>query len=292
MKNLMMLIGVSAVIAGANCDSYSFEEQGGLLVIETENLDYQDDWIWVDTIADYTGSGYIQWEGVQNYNTVQNGIIDFNIKINTPGTYTFLHHVAIADLSEGTTEHNDSWLKIEADDFYATRDSNQVTPRPQCEADALRDCPEGRSDQGYFKMYGGNSTWKWTGNTFDGSAHQVYARFDQAGVYPMSIAARSSYQANDRMVLFHENVTRAEATDLSQPETPCQSTSSLLTQESKHQIQMTHHNIHNPLELEIVISDLQGRTVLISQQPIVSLESYPQGVYLINTPNEQFRMIR
>lgn len=252
---LAVLLSTSSLFA--NCDDYDYEESEGVLVIETENLAYHSDWVQVDTLEGFTGVGYIQWEGVQNYNKVENGIIDFKIKINTPGTYTFLHHVAIADLSEGTTEHNDSWLKIEGDDFYADRDGALVYPRPLCETDDQKACPEGRSDQGYFKMYGGNSSWVWKGNTNDGSAHQVYATFNQAGVYNVSIAARSSYQSNDRMVLFHSSVDKKTATDLNLAETPCIATTSLVLVELPNSIQIENQVVLNPSKLQLQVVDVR-----------------------------------
>lgn len=276
---LAVLLSTSSLFA--NCDDYDYEESEGILVIETENLAYHSDWVQVDTLEGFTGVGYIQWEGVQNYNKVENGIIDFKIKINTPGTYTFLHHVAIADLSEGTTEHNDSWLKIEGDDFYADRDGALVYPRPLCETDDQKACPEGRSDQGYFKMYGGNSSWVWKGNTNDGSAHQVYATFNQAGVYNVSIAARSSYQSNDRMVLFHSSVDKKTATDLNLAETPCTATTSLIPVELPNSIQIENQVVLNPSKLELKVVDVRGQVILSSSEASVSLVGLAQGEYYL-----------
>lgn len=214
-----MITTLSTSLCWATCSPSDYEEKDSLVVIEAENLAYHSDWVNTDTILDFTGNGYIQWEGIQNYGKVENGIIDISIKINTSGTYRFMHRVAIADMSEGTTEHNDSWLKIEANDFFAEREGHIVKPNPLCTTDSTIDCPEGKSDKGYFKMYGGNSTWKWAGNTNDNSTHQIFATFDTVGTYKLSIAARSSYQAIDRMILFHIDKDTKLAQDLNQPET-------------------------------------------------------------------------
>lgn len=285
LKSILTLI-FSTSFVFANCDSYSYEESEGILLIETENLPYHSDWVQIDTIEGFSGGGYIQWEGVQNYNKVENGIIDFKIKINTPGTYTFLHHVAIADLSEGTTEHNDSWLKIEGDDFYADRQGALVYPRPLCETDDQKACPEGRSDQGYFKMYGGNSSFVWKGNTNDGTSHQVYATFNQAGIYDVSIAARSSYQAIDRMVLFHSSVDKKTATDLDLAETPCTATTSLMIVEQSSSLRVEGHVVWNPDQVQFKILDVKGQEVLTSSEASVNLEGLPKGEYFMRVEGE------
>ena len=61
----------------------------------------------------------------------------YPVQIHMPGTYRFDWRVGIAK-GNVTSEHNDSWVKIEGDAFYATRipDKSQVKPKPECQNDA------------------------------------------------------------------------------------------------------------------------------------------------------------
>ena len=97
-----------------------FAEKNGLLVIEMENLPLTESWEVARKIPGYTGSGYIQWTGNQNFNQVGRGAIRLRIKINTPGTYVFNWRVAVANGNDQTL-HNDTWLKIMGDVFYAKK---------------------------------------------------------------------------------------------------------------------------------------------------------------------------
>jgi hypothetical protein len=104
-----------------------------------------------------------------------------------------------------TTEHNDTWLKIEADAFYGQQGGGSIVCPKGLNA-AENDCsggvPEGAGSGGWFKVYSsGANNWSWVSNTSDNDAHQIYARFDAPGVYNILVSARSSSHAIDRMVL-------------------------------------------------------------------------------------------
>lgn len=205
--------------SGGDCDG--FEEKDGLLVIEMENTDFSGNWKKRTTIANYTGSGYIQWEGNQYFSNTSNGHIEIPITINNPGTYEFRMRVAIGDLSHGTTEHNDTWLKIVADNFYADRNGALIKPKPDCNNAAGYGCPEGSSLDGFFKMFGGNG-WQWQNKTSDFDDHYVHAEFNKAGTYKIIIAARSSYHAIDRIMMYNKSMTtKAKAENLANAETKC-----------------------------------------------------------------------
>lgn len=208
---------------GGTCTG--FEEKNGLLVIEMENTNFSGNWKKKTTIGSATGTGYIQWEGNQSFNNTANGRIEIPIKINTAGTYEFRWRMAVGNTEFGLTEHNDTWLKIEASNFYADKNGSLIKPKPDCNNAANYACPMGSTIDGFFKMFGGGSTWQWQNKTSDFNDHFVHATFNTPGDYKIIVAARSSSHALDRIVMYNKAMmNRATAENLSNPETNCTNT--------------------------------------------------------------------
>jgi len=187
--------------------SGAFIESDGLIVVEMESLNAPQDW---ELKSDDTGAigSYIEWADRNRLQTPGFGLISVNVVISNPGTYQFLWRNSIRD-GESTTDSNDSFLRILADNFYGFRQRGLSIVCPREQADSNR-CegrePEGSSSDGWFKVYrsGGNppNDWVWRSFTSDSDAHSIYADFDQAGVYEIQISARSRFHAIDRFVLF------------------------------------------------------------------------------------------
>jgi hypothetical protein len=200
---------------------YDYAEIDGLVVIDASSLSAPGSWQKASGIAGYTGNGYLFWTGGQFFNNASNGRINIKVLIRTPGVYRFDWRVRIGAGNENT-EHNDTWLRIQADDFYGYRSNGNtyVHPRPLCQTSAYG-CPAGSSTDGFFKIFGGNlSSWMWRAVTSDFNDHQIFARFDSPGIYTITIAARSSYHLIDRMIMYHtETVSQANAQNLQHPET-------------------------------------------------------------------------
>ena len=217
------LVPVTAASGSGDCAA-TWEEQGGLVVIEMENNTLIEDWEFRTEEANYFGEGYIQWTGNQHLNQTGNGVLYYPIQINTPGTYILDWHVGVG-LGDDGTEHNDSWVKIEADNFYAYRNqgNSSLKPKPECNNDPNYDCPNGSSTNGFFKNYGGSiDDWAWQSRTSDHEAHTIYAVFNNPGVYTVEVNARSSYHRLDRMVLYQPDlVSQNEARDDANPESIC-----------------------------------------------------------------------
>ena len=197
-----------------------WQERDGLLVVELENVDDRNGWQKATSINGATGGGFLQWTGDQSFSRAGNGSIKFPIRITKPGTYRFEWRVAV-NRGNNSTEHNDSWLKINADNFYATKSGSQLKPRPECSNTSRFDCPRGSSTDGFFKIYGGGiRSFQWAARTSDSDAHQIYADFDSPGVYEIEVNARSSYHAIDRLVMYHSSVSSSAARSLDNPESP------------------------------------------------------------------------
>ncbi|MEL6802913.1 MAG: putative collagen-binding domain-containing protein, partial [Bacteroidota bacterium] len=221
-------IDLDPASASGDCPAI-WEEQDGLVVIEMENTNLIGSWDQTAEVGNFTGEGYIQWSGNQHLNATGNGVLRYPVYISTPGTYAFDWRAGIA-FGDDNTEHNDSWLKIEADNFFATRQQNnsQVKPRPDCENDPAYDCPQGNSRNGFFKVYiNAVDGWTWRAVTSDHEPHDIYATFNNPGVYEIEVNARSSFHRIDRMVLYQTDlVNEGDAQQISNEETLCEGSSS------------------------------------------------------------------
>jgi hypothetical protein len=197
----------------------AFVESGGLVVIEAESIEslpgsWKDASIYSNTFSpnvnspdDATGSNFIVWEGGQSLGNPGNGLLTYPVEITTPGVYRFQWR---SQVGKGTnaTEHNDTWVKIESDAFYGLKSTGTVCPKGlnSAENDCTGGSPEGAGAGGWFKVYSsGANSWKWSTNTSDNDAHQIYARFDNPGTYNIFLSARSSSHIIDRMVLSHSS---------------------------------------------------------------------------------------
>ncbi len=314
-KSLLLFFGLlisSSVFTQAKMESCDFfEEENGLLVVEMENLPLSDNWEVAQNIGGYTGNGYIQWTGNQFFNQTGNGPIAFQIKINTPGTYTFNWRVAVGNGDDGTL-HNDSWLKINGDNFYAKQGGVQTTsrlkPKPQCNSDSDYACPNGSSSNGFFKIYGGQvGTFQWKAKTSDHDAHNIAAHFDTVGIYSIEINARSSYHAIDRLILWHTTEQRSvDAEKLFNPESTC--LTDIPTATHDHAPAIAFQISPNPTrsqfwvafdtpdQRQITLMNLLGQPIKIYQtaqtRQLIPTGSLVPGVYLVEVQKGMERGMR
>jgi hypothetical protein len=221
---------------GAACD---FESVDNMVVIEAESLPINEDWQVMSEFEGYTGDGYLGWAGQDHFNDPTNGVMQVDVRINTPGRYQIQWHARIGK-GDDPTEHNDTWVRFpDADDYYGLKgeDGAEIRryARPQCEDTAFIEsvesmpdvesatCPEGSTRDGWMKVYSiGATDWKWTGRTSDNDASEVMAEFGEAGVYTLEFAARSEVHLMDRIVLHEESIGQDTFGDLSLPETACE----------------------------------------------------------------------
>ncbi|GAB4118696.1 MAG: hypothetical protein Tsb0027_12280 [Wenzhouxiangellaceae bacterium] len=201
-----------------------FIEADNLLVIEMESgTPLPANWpLQNGGFPSATGAGYLRYTGSNQFNNPGVDIIEYPIIINNPGTYRLQWRSIVGNGSD-TTEHNDSWLKINADAFFAEKNGNILCPKGF--NPATNDCsggqPNGSGSAGWFKVYrsgGTASSWSWSTNTSDNDAHQIFARFDQVGQYSIQISGRSTDHVIDRLVMFQPPVSSNTATSVSNPE--------------------------------------------------------------------------
>ncbi|WP_152286205.1 hypothetical protein [Flavicella marina] len=179
-----------------------------VITVETETATLVEDWKLKTDISDYSGNGYIVWEGPAQFwkgaaNIGKAGKLTYKVNITVPGTYLFQwkSYIAKVDPNGPTSEHNDSWLKFpDADNFYGIsyKDGSVVYPA----GSGKSPIPKGESGNGFFKIYmNTGGAWSWISSTSDNDAHRVFGTFSEAKEYTIEIAARSNYHAIDSFKL-------------------------------------------------------------------------------------------
>ncbi|ARV16535.1 hypothetical protein [Polaribacter sp. SA4-12] len=177
-----------------------------VIEIDAAMVTLTDDWKIKKDIADYTGDGYVVWEGPgQTWKgTVgEKGQLTYKVTIPKAGTYLFQwrSYIAKKAADDAWAEHNDSWLKIESDDFFAKKDGSILYPKGSGKSPN----PAGENGNGFFKIYMNTlDQWSTISSTSDNNAHQVYAKFDEEKEYTVIIAARSDYHAIDSFKLIEQ----------------------------------------------------------------------------------------
>lgn len=306
----------------ATCDgTLPFEEQNGLLTIEMESgvLPSGSNWQ-TGSEADPNLSGstinYIYWDGAQSFSALTGAPITYNIKINNPGTYRLAWRGRIGTGTSGG-EHNDAWLRIVADDFYATNTNNSTTtpqlePKPSCNSNPNRDCPAGSTTNGYFKAFMNrhpvNSSpeqrWGFVTNTNDGSSFRfIWATFNAPGNYSVIVDARSNFFFMDKMVLRRTDVSDSTAFNLNNPESTCYDASLSTNDVKKMEIKILPNpttgkiEIRNlPLNSSLTISNVLGATIkkikTKNSIEIIDISDFKKGVYFLSNEDKNNHFIK
>ena len=303
----------------ATCDGIlPFEEENGLLTIEMESgvLPSGSDWqTGSEADPNLPGStiNYIYWDGAQSFNALSGAPITYNIKINNPGTYRLTWRGRIGTGDSGG-EHNDAWLRIVADDFYATNQNNstatpQLEPRPSCESNPDRDCPAGSSTSGYFKAFMNrhpvnlpvDERWGFVTNTNDGSSFRfIWATFNAPGNYSVIVDARSNFFFMDKMVLRRTDVSNSTAHNLNNPESSCYNALSI-NDVNKPETKIFPNPTSGKLEIRnmpentnLTITNMLGAVVhklnIKSDNDTIDISDLDSGIYFIsnNDKNNHF----
>ncbi len=230
--NSGLITGTLEVATGGGAGpAGAFIESDGLVVIEAESVEtLTGSWKKaanysssispnIDNPGSATGSDFIVWEGNQSLPTPGKGTLTYPVKITKPGVYRFQWRNQVGN-GIASADHNDTWVKIESDAFYGQKGSEIVCPKGSnsTENACTGGAPEGAGAAGWFKVYSsGALDWKWSTMTSDNDPHQIYARFDNPGVYNILLSARSSSHIIDRMVLSHADYS-GNPQNLSLPE--------------------------------------------------------------------------
>ena len=187
-----------------------FEEVNGLAVFELD-AKTAGDW---ERRSDSQASGdqALYYNGGDTFNNPPGGsVINYSIRVNTPGTYRVIMRNKIGITSSGTTEHNDVWLKVNGSQFFGRNGSGGVVWPRDSSTNPNGPFPEGASGNGYLKIYTNTFGWNWTTWTDDSGAHDIYATFSSAGVYSIQVGGRSNGFMVDKIALFSSGVGIGDA---------------------------------------------------------------------------------
>ncbi len=197
--------------------SADFVEKDKRVIIEAENLNISGtSWVKKSDKSGSTGSGYISWEGANNFAKPSDEKLTATIEIRNPGKYRFQWRNTFGK-GNNTTEHNDSWLRFpDASDFYAEQGASKVYP---IGSGKTPNASKGGGADGWFKVWLASDTnWSWYSRTWDANSHPIYVEFDKPGVYTIEISGRSQYHLLDRIILYQEGV---DAQNIRLGETAC-----------------------------------------------------------------------
>ncbi len=194
-KNVTFIAeGCGTVVTGDKV----FIENDGYLVIEAESASgYEEAGFVLKNNAvsstQPTGKGYLRYSSTNNMNSVNTAkMVEYDIRINTPGTYRFLWRNARDPEAATGDAGNDSWIFIEGDGcrFYGTKNASEYTLDHHTKAWVQK-------DPFVYECYGETHAG---GAKVNGMA--FYATFDKAGDYKIEYGGRSAGHCVDRLVLF------------------------------------------------------------------------------------------
>ena len=318
---LLSIVANQTFSQTADCDGIlPFEEENGLLTIEMESgvLPSGSNWqTGSEADPNLPGStiNYIFWDGAQSFSSLTGAPITYNIKINNPGTYRLAWRGRIGTGTSGG-EHNDAWLHIVADDFYATNQNNstatpQLEPRPSCESNPDRDCPAGSSTNGYFKAFMNrhpvnlpvDQRWGFVTNTNDGNSFRfIWATFNAPGNYSVIVDARSSFFFMDKMVLRRTDVSDSTAFNLNNPESSCYnalSVNDVNKREAKIYPNPTKGKIeisNLPVNSNLIISNISGAILkeinTSKSSETIDISDLESGIYFISNSDKNNHFVK
>ncbi|QTN32924.1 DUF5060 domain-containing protein [Akkermansiaceae bacterium] len=211
-----------AILATASLSfSQTYQESGGLVVMETENTPSALGlWQKQTSLSGHSGTGYLQFLG----NTYETGPatspLEYTFKINTAGLY-YLHLHCAKETHDGRTDvANDCYVRVEGD--------YNAGPGPYTSHGNNASLALLQSNTKYFG--GATNAWKWengqnssggAGNLDPGgSTNKRVAAYDfKAGqTYKLVVSGRSKFFRINRIVFRHTSTSAATAQNLSTPE--------------------------------------------------------------------------
>jgi hypothetical protein len=89
----------------------SFQESGGLLVVEIESVAPTGSWVSETSNGGYTGASYYRWSGPDQFSSPGQGVLRYEFDVQTPGTYRLAVHNR-HDHPDSSLE-NDAWLRVD-----------------------------------------------------------------------------------------------------------------------------------------------------------------------------------
>ncbi|MDA3961897.1 MAG: DUF5060 domain-containing protein, partial [Planctomycetota bacterium] len=195
---LRALIFVVLVLLPSFGSAATYQESGGLVVMEYENATSSDmaSWSLQTEHSGATGGEYLEWKHGNSSTTVDqagSGVLTWSFTIAKTGDYQLL----MRSWPSHNTEHNDVWVDFPDAQSYKVKTSGSAGDL-----------------NGWTKMYNnGGGTWGWSTNTVDNNSHRIWVSFPTAGTYTFRTSGRSTKFSVDRIVLRHSSVSENAAKD-------------------------------------------------------------------------------
>eukprot|EP01061_Rhynchopus_euleeides_P017517 TRINITY_DN2911_c0_g1_i11.p1 TRINITY_DN2911_c0_g1~~TRINITY_DN2911_c0_g1_i11.p1 ORF type:complete len:1566 (+),score=363.64 TRINITY_DN2911_c0_g1_i11:508-4698(+) len=183
--------GPGGAVTDAPCTGGSaFVEQDGYLVVEAEDTEMASGWQVADAFSEEAlGKGHVVYSGPNHMRSQDSTTtLKYAIQITNPGTYQFRWRSRNGKSAAAADAENDSWLKIEADDYYGVLGTERV--------------PIGNH---YAKVWiQSMNQWSWNcrGEHAGKNGFSIFATFNKAGPYSVAISARSKGHVIDRFALY------------------------------------------------------------------------------------------
>ncbi|UXP32064.1 hypothetical protein N6H18_17110 [Reichenbachiella agarivorans] len=167
-----------------------FVERGGVLLIEAEETELRGDWRVVQSFDEQAaGEGHLEFVGDNSYGIAANqNTLRYTVQVTNPGLYQVKWKSRNGKEAERFDERNDSWLRVNADAFLGTQRGLQT--------DLTGD---------FAKMWVQDlQSWSWDcyGEHHGVNGMQLYAEFEEAGIYTIEVCGRSQYHPIDQILLF------------------------------------------------------------------------------------------
>jgi hypothetical protein len=170
-RGLAPFLGI-LLVAGA-AQAQTFQESGGIVVMEVESAPLAGSWVKETSIAGSTGSGYYRWNGADQFGSPGQGVLSYAINVANPGEYNLRirnHH-----------NHPDSTLE--------------------------NDCFTRMDGGSWIKTYSSTANqWTWHTRHEEGGTHSDPKYTLSAGVHTFQISGRSRNFRIDRIHLYLGNV--------------------------------------------------------------------------------------
>lgn len=193
-------------VKNAASDNPVFVEENGLVVMEAESLKLPSDWSEEKKIQGYMGDGYMVYTGKGFMRGPSEQILTCKVQITKTGTYEFAWHCRNGEGAEKGEKENDTWLKIDADEFskLIRGKSKHATQFEKVHLSSLGE-------------------WNWLGHNPrkqgpDAPGVRAFAKFNNPGVYEILISGRSTGHTIDRLALWHSDVDCEYALATARPE--------------------------------------------------------------------------
>jgi gliding motility-associated-like protein len=169
-----------------------YNEQDGLVVMEAENTTSDLDlWIKQTTVANYQGSGHLEFTGNSIFNGPPSSPLTYKFRINTAGEYRLILRAHKRLETDRDDLSNDCYVRMEGDYTESTQDQN---------AAALNFLQENQ------KLFGGEKDRWGTCESLhlsNGAFKSAVYNFKAGETYSLILSGRSKNFNLDRIILFN-----------------------------------------------------------------------------------------